>query len=299
MRPCADGCPRMPVASQEIKTHSASKIAAVPAPREQGMIAMKDIDIRDALSRKATSILINIGKMEDKIREMRETYDGLIEILNGGNPLADEVDRLMPEIEIRKNRRGTYSVSFGSAGGLFRGKTREPDTLPSLGLVMKAVAQAAYATAKREAELLQRMEDEEASMIAHEEELARFDLLNAETQRCYRTIDDAFSKFFVADMNRARTITFYIPEDVAAEQAAREGYRMGVLTRHLTKDHSEVVKAIEFVRTSEGVATDPVEKVDVKGSYILGYLCNKYQLDDYRPAVVKAFADSVLEGLRG
>lgn len=190
-------------------------------------------------------------------------------------------------------------MSFGSSGGLFRGAVEGTDMFPSLGLVMRAVAQVSYAEAKREAELLQRMEDEETSMLAREEEIARFELLHAEVQRCYRTIDDAFSKFFVADMNRARTITFYIPEDVAAEQAAREGYRMGVLTRHLTKDHSEVVKAIEFVRTSEGVATDPVEKVDVKGSDILGYLCNKYQLDDYRPAVVKAFADSVLEGLRG
>ena len=260
---------------------------------------MKDIDIRDALSRKATRILANIAKAEDKIREMRETYDGLIEVINGGTPLAEEVEKLLPTIEIKKNRKGAYSVSFGAAGGLFRGKAGDRDTPPSISLVMKAVAQVSYAMAKREAELLQRMEDEEASMIAHEEETARYDLLNAETQRCYRTIDSAFSKFFVADMNRARTATFYDPEDEAVGQAAREGYRMGVLTRHLAKDPSEVVKAIEFVRTSKGVATDPAEKVNIKGSDVLGYLCNKYQLDDYRPAVIKSFADSVLEGLRG
>lgn len=124
-------------------------------------------------------------------------------------------------------------------------------------------------------------------------------------QKIYDVLDNAFSNFMVADMNHGRCDAYGCPdEEEACYYAASDGARTGSIVAAVCRDKEELKDAIYqlLCHTRGGFindarAVDPVEGCEVEESHMFMYLCNKYQLDDHRPAVVDAFCAACLTAI--
>lgn len=120
------------------------------------------------------------------------------------------------------------------------------------------------------------------------------------TQEFYDIVDSAFSDFFVADMDSRRCDTYGAPIDEACYYARRNGARMGAITVAVCRNAGLLKAALGVYQANglEGSATDPLEGVTMEKNQVLPYLVLKYQLDDNRPEVVKAFLNACVDTMR-
>ena len=138
---------------------------------------MKNLFIGDRVTKKTMELTKIMNRLEEKARHLHKVIECLDQFVYGDTGfLADpygtmiDVQSIIPEIEIYKNKKGSYSVRM-VGGNFFGGLVSELASDDAVRDAIKVVAKVAYGAAKREAEFLQRSEDEEASLLDREGEL--------------------------------------------------------------------------------------------------------------------------------
>lgn len=123
-------------------------------------------------------------------------------------------------------------------------------------------------------------------------------------QEIFDTLDSAFSEFMVADMNHRRCETYMCQEEEALYYATRDGDRTGRIVASVYDDHDRLFNAIhvwlihlKHPEAGNEPAMDRCEEQEVPMKSFLTYLCCKYQHDEHRKHICKAYAEACLKSM--
>jgi len=134
-------------------------------------------------------------------------------------------------------------------------------------------------------------------------------MTNEKVLDALRVIDNAFSSFMVADMNGARFDLYEISDEELGdnpellEEAVDAGKRMAWITCRVCDDVKALASALStwsehhHDNSDSGFDYELGDGTVVNSKRAFPALCELYQLDDNRPAVLDSFTNAVFYGI--